>query len=360
MPVCVAFEGGAAPVCTLMEGERAAIELPAARCPAWIHPNPGERGYYLYALPPAQLRALAAWPRLTARERAGLADDIAALLAAGKVDLAAALDAFDSLARARDPMADVRAAEALAAIARALVGPRQQRAFAARLRATYGARATQLGVAPREEESHADADLRVALVPLVGRDGDDRALQREALRRLREALDRQGSRPGPAGKTELEIAIRLGPLAADADLFYRLLDDGRGLSARALTGFRQPALVARALEAVDRDRLGPAESLDLLAARVRDGATHDAALPVALRLYPFLAARIADAQRARSAAVLGGACRTEARAPVEDALRQALARRGALPPEARAAVAQVTACGAFRDRYLREAAALFR
>ncbi|HTE49293.1 MAG TPA: M1 family aminopeptidase [Kofleriaceae bacterium] len=360
VPVCVAWEGGAAPACTLLRDQRGAIELPAARCPSWIHPNPGERGYYVYALPPAQLRALAALPGLTARERAGLADDIGALLGAGRVDLAAALDAFWSLARARDTLTDTRAAQALTLVGRALVGPGQRRAFAARLRSAYGARAERLGLSPRAGESPFDAELREVLVPLVGRDGDDRVLQREALRRLRDALDQRTGQPDPITAAEYDLLYRLGPLAADQAMFDRLLQDGRGHAARALSGFRRPALVARALDAVDKDRLGPAESLDLLGALVRDGATQDAALPVALRVYPFLAARVADTVRNRSAAVLAGACRTAARPGVESALRQALAPRGQLPAQARAAIDEVSACGAFRDHYAAAAATYFR
>ncbi len=351
--MCVAWQGGAAPACTLLASETASLELPADRCPAWIHPNPGERGYYVYALPAAQLRALAAAKGLTAREQAGLADDIDALLAAGQVPLDAALDALLSLARGPDPLTAQRAAEALELVARSLVGPRERRAFAARVRAALGPRARQLGLRARHGETATDAQLRAELVPLVGRDGDDRALQRDALRRLTRWLDQPG-REVPSSD-EIDMLGRVAPLAAGPELFDRALaaSDKRGQErvVVALGGFRQPALLERALAAVRERRTGP-HTLGLLSVLLRDGATQDQALPVALAEYPDLVSRLPEPERRRTAVVFFGVCRTAARTEVEKVLRHVLATGGKLPPVANAVLDAISSCAAFREHYL--------
>ena len=359
VPVCVAWQGGAAPACTLLAAETATLELPADRCPAWIHPNPGERGYYIYSLPPAQLRALAGAKGLTAREQAGLADDIDALLAAGKVPLDAALDALQSLARGPDPLTAQRAAETFELVARSLVGPRERRAFSARVRAAFGARARQLGLRARDGETTLDAQLRAELVPLVGRDGDDRVLQKEALRRLTRWLDQPGR--DPLSSDEIDMLARVAPLAAGPELFDRVLaasgKPGQERVVVTLAGFRQPGLLERALVAVRERRTGP-HTLGLLSVLLRDGATQDQALPLALADYPELVARLPEAERRRTAVVFFGVCRTAARAEVDKALRQGLAAGGQLPPVANAVLDAISSCAAFREHYLSAASRL--
>jgi cytosol alanyl aminopeptidase len=366
VPVCVAWEGGAAPACTLLADERATVELPADRCPAWIHPNPGERGYYIYSLPPAQLRALAA-ARLTPREQAGLADDLDALLVAGRAPLDAALDATWSLARGQDLIAALRAADSLGLVSRSVVGPGQQRAFAARLRAAFGPLAHRLGLEAREGESNLETELREALVPLVARAGDDRALQQDALRRLMRWLE-QPPEPSTSGQrrdADLDLLFRIAPLAGGPALFDRLLAAGRARAAATavspVSGFRQPALVKRALDAVREDQVPASpQALDLLAFLLHDGATQDQALPVALTEYPRLTAHLADAERRQTAVMFAGVCRAAARPEVEETMRRALASKGELPPVAHAVLAAISSCAGFRGRYLGASHTYFR
>ena len=360
VPVCVAWEGGEAPACTLLAEERGAIELPAQRCPAWIHPNPGERGYYFYGLPPAQLRALAQVSRLSAREQAGLADDIDALLVAGRVPLDAALDATFALARRPDSLTAARAGQTLTMVARTLVGDRQRRAFAARLRAALGPVAHRLGLSPHKGESPTDSLLRQIVVPLVARHAGDRTIQAQASRRLMEILDGTRKGPGKPSQEELVLLYNVAPLAGDAALFDRLVSNG-GEHAGALGEFRRPDLVARALAAVTDGKLEPRQAMDVLIRLLRDGDTVDAALPVALAEYPALVARLASTDRAFAAGLFAGACRIAARTDVEDVLRRVFAPGGSeLPAEARSSLERIASCAAFRDIYQAPAQKYFR
>jgi len=87
IPVCVRFEskGAAKTSCTLLEGEKGEIALEDA-CPAWVHPNADEAGYFRFAMPKNDLEALAkARTSLELRERVGLVTDAWALVTAGEL-----------------------------------------------------------------------------------------------------------------------------------------------------------------------------------------------------------------------------------------------------------------------------------
>jgi alanyl aminopeptidase len=60
LPVCVRYGAGdeTGRVCALVPGGAAELELPARRCPDWMHPNADDRGYYVWKLPEAELLAL--------------------------------------------------------------------------------------------------------------------------------------------------------------------------------------------------------------------------------------------------------------------------------------------------------------
>ena len=372
IPVCVAFDGGSAPACTLLDDARGSLTLPlaAGRCPAWIHPNPGERGYYLYSLPPAGLHALATRAPLTPREQAGLVSDLDALLAAGRVRLAPALDVLAALARSGDHLVAARTSAILALLARAVIGPGQRRGFAAYLDRSWGALARRLGLAPASPtESNLDRQLRAAIVPLVGADGADPALQREALRLLEARLDRPAADPpdddsaaAVAEAHRLELLYQIAPALGGKTLMDRLLARNRGQVGRALGGFRRPALVRRALAGLDKDGLSPVAGLQLLRALVSDGATQDLALPAALDHVEALASRLADTDRPRAALVFAAVCRAGVRPRIAAALRALV---GAHPsgPAARLpglVLQAIDSCTAFRAHYQAQAAAYFK
>jgi hypothetical protein len=269
-----------------------------------------------------------------------------------------------TLARRSDSLTALRASQTLSLVARTLVGPGQRRAFAARLRAAFGPLAHRLGLSPRSGESTVDAMLRQTLVPLVARDGDDRALRLEARRRLIQVLDRarDGKPRGGGGPRQQELGLlhRIAPVAGDPALFDRLLAAGAE-HAVALGEFRRPDLVARALAAVSDGKLEPRQAIDVLIVLLRDGATTDLALPVALAEYPALAARLTEVERTRSAGMFASACRSAARSDVEEVLRRVFAPGGSeLPAAARETLDRIASCAAFRDLYLAQAQSTFR
>ena len=356
LPVCVGHAGVAEPVCTVLDEERGRVELPVSACPAWIHPNPDGRGYYEWSLPPAQLAALVARTDLHQRDQVDIAESVDAAVRAGALELGAGLDALLALARRGDLEVIRRSAGLWDLVDRAVVDPPQRRALAARL-ATYSQVARSVGVELHGDDDSARRELRARLVPLVGRDGNDATLQRAAFDWLDAWLrDVKGTRtPTPP---ELPVLYALAPLAGGAPLFERLVRAGRGLPSVAVGGFRDPALVDRALAPVTAGDVPPPTAFELLGALVTDPIAQARALPVALATYAVLAGRISDIDRPTTAGIFAGVCRAPARPAIETTLRDTLG--DPLPTIAGEVLRTIDDCIAFRAHHLPAATAYFK
>ncbi len=95
IPVCIGYDGDkSTPACTLLDGETARVELPkGVKCPSWISPNAGQRGYYRYSISPAEFRSLArSAPKLDVVTRFGMLDDAYALVESGELGVDVLLD----------------------------------------------------------------------------------------------------------------------------------------------------------------------------------------------------------------------------------------------------------------------------
>jgi alanyl aminopeptidase len=358
LPVCVGFAGGAGPACTVMDGERARLELPVRGCPAWIHPNPRGDGYYDWSLPPAQLAALVARADLDQRDQIDIAESVDAAVRAGTLPLGAGLDALVALGRRGDPEVIRRTVALWELVVASVIEPAKRRALAAAL-AVYAPLARAVGVEMSGGDDSATRDLLRHLVPLVGRAGGDATLQTAAFTWL-DAWLRDVPKTRTPTRFELPGLYLLAPLQGGAALYDALLRTSRGQVSVALGGFQQPALVKRALAGI-RDggaRAPPPAAIELLAAFIGDPQAQALALPVALDLYPALAARLADTDRPVSAAIFAGVCRAEPRPAVLAALRATFG--DTLPPAADEVLRAIDDCIAFRAHHLAAAAAYFK
>lgn len=110
VPVCVRYGHGpegetVAETCVLMTEKKQSIELEGRGCPAWVMPNAGAAGYYLWSLEAKALRKLATTglPQLSVREKMSLAHNIWSAYADGSLGADEAFVALGPLAQDPHP-----------------------------------------------------------------------------------------------------------------------------------------------------------------------------------------------------------------------------------------------------------------
>ena len=251
IPFCARYREGNASrtACTLLTERTGVLDVGTA-CPAFIVANAGGRGYYLPAYDADLLARLARHrDALTSAEYAGVLYDLRALVRAGSVTGAQALEWTSAAAHSRDRHVMVAAIELASFVRDELVSDDERGRFSAFVRREFAPRARALGFAARRGESDDEELLRRSLLAFAA--PDDPALAAEARRLARKWLaDRSTVDPGLAD-TVLLVAARTG----DAALFDAMLAEARRTSNRldwrnltiALYAFGDPVLMRRGL-----------------------------------------------------------------------------------------------------------------
>ena len=371
IPVCVRFGTGskaAGRACTLLTETTGELPLTEAKvCPEWVQPNEESVGYYR-TLPKGRLldRLLArAGEVLSLPERIGLLGDTSALVSSGELGPEAALTLVEKLAR--DPARQVvEASMAIVARVDDLVPeplrPRYQRF----IRQVYGPRARALGWSSRPGEDDDTKELRPALLSLVASDGDDRALAAQA----RTLTLRWLQNPTSPKVVEPELLATVLGVAAhhgDRALFDRLhaqarqtrdrQDRGRLLDAMA--GFRDPALVERALAIGLTDEFEPREAMTLLRAPFRQRRTRTLGHQFWKSHYDQIAGRLPEGMRAGPVRSLVSLCDEQYRADIETFYRPRLSRLQGGPRVMNQTLEQLSLCAQARKAQSPGVAAFF-
>ncbi|MEW9899685.1 M1 family aminopeptidase [Chitinivorax sp. PXF-14] len=335
IPNCFSYLDGARTVrtCTLLDLTELHFDSmqaqPGAVCPQWVQANPEGRGYYRPVYWPGGLMSLMEeMSRLSASEAYAGLDDARALIESG--DLPAA-DALRLAARyvgypRREVVEHTRA---IVLSVWELIEPAQRPLLARYIQQTYGPRVAELGATPKAGEGDDAEILRSMLVPLLGDQGDDAALRQQAAV-LADAWLRD-HRAVPASM--VEPALQLAAIDGDAARFERYLDAAlrepdmkvRRQLLKALGGFRQPALLARALGLLLDTRLDAREALSVVWGAADSVQNRQAA-------WQFVTAHF-DAIAARLPRDLPGefpgyfpVCDADARAAMESFFRERIAR----------------------------------
>ncbi len=253
IPICVAYpeKGQIRRECTLLAAESGELRLSGRTCPRWIHPNPGERGYYYFRMPSDAMRALAERSDLTEVEATGLVDHVDALLHAGAMDVATALDVLAPLAARTDqtPLAVLDLLRALAialpASARPAIAEAAERMFGGAIDDELAGKQPASGLARLSRIRIAERAARLVQSP---------ELRKRALRQLQPWFQSGGTLP--------VIALNLAAPSGDAELYTQIegeLDTKpkRGAAAEAailgaLVSFGDAALTERALSQLSR------------------------------------------------------------------------------------------------------------
>jgi alanyl aminopeptidase len=251
IPVCVRYGKRAAgqQSCTLLAEKSATLELKGA-CPRFVMANAGGRGYYVASYPDDLLTRLAANRNdLSPPEYAGLLYDLRALVRAGDLSGAQALEWVRAAGGSRDRHVMEADIELAKFVRDTLVGEAERAQFSAFVRQVFGERARKLGYAPRRNESDDDQLLRRSLVRFVA--PEDPKLAAEARRlALAWVRDRKAVDPGMVDSVLL-IAAQTGDAAMLDALWAEAKKTSDGLDRRnlmiALLSFGDPALARRGM-----------------------------------------------------------------------------------------------------------------
>jgi aminopeptidase N len=229
----------------------------AQGCVPWVFANAGAQGYYRTLYPPAMLDALA--PRiqetLTAPERLVLIEDEWALVRANRHSAADYLTLTTGYGRESSSGVLAEVADRLEFIHEYLTTEASRRQFQTFVRTLMRPLYDELSFVPASGEDDDRRLLRSVVVKALGGIGNDE----EVLSRARETLDRSLGQESPSDvldPTLRETFVALAAARGDAALFNALIAAAdratspgeRNVYFYAATGFRDPALIDRALQ----------------------------------------------------------------------------------------------------------------
>ena len=263
LPVCVAYEGGKAPACAVLDAPETDLAL-GARCPAWIKPNAGETGWYRWGLDPKALRALAkVAPTLAERERAALPSNAWAMLAAGRVgadDLFEVLAAMN-LGKETSRLVLEQAIAVLHLASAALVGDRARAAFGAFVSRALRPALDRIGEEPSPKDDDDKRLLRTSLTAALFDLAGDAGVKATAEKRAASWLKDPSSIDPDLGALALRVSARSGGVAKWDALSAKLDAAGPAEHVAIIGALASPEEPARLMRTLDL----------LLSGRIRAG-----------------------------------------------------------------------------------------
>jgi aminopeptidase N len=329
VPVCVRYGDAKTAVtkCVQLEGAQGELESELATCPTWIITNANANGYYRSAVDPAMTKALltpasaiAKTAKPTPAERMMLVADLRAAADRGELGVEQVLalvpviaaDPDDRVARYAFEAASFRAD----ALDDALYG--KTRRFFLK---SFGPRARQLGWTKELFDTDARHDLRRAFVPVVANLDPVLGKQAEALADtwLANKSGIADDLVGPVlavatsrgGLPRYEQLLAASKQARDRSELQRLIG--------ALGGFRDPALVTRALELVRSKDIDLRDSLSIVYRVMFQRETRRLGFEFVQRNIDELLARMRDDEASWFlGALAGSSCEPAGRAAVAE------------------------------------------
>jgi aminopeptidase N len=356
IPVCVEHPRGTAraKVCATLGDRTMRLPLEGERCPPFVLPNAGHRGYYRYALSPAQLAALArAVPGLDARTKIGFLSNLWALLRAGEAQPAELVQALVSLRRERDRAVVEEVIATLAAVADVL-----DPAARPKLESFVGAQllplAQRLGWEARATDSDEERLLRRGVLgALAVLTPDDAWMGREGVRRAEAFFSRAPGTDPDAAAIAVRLAARRGDPAASFERLRSALADDRSPTdrvtvLRALGSLRDEASLARAFALLRDGNVRSGDVRHLVRAAVDWPDSRAALLAWLERELPAMADKLPEHVAGRMVEVVDRTCDASARAAAERIFRPLVPKVPGLERALREALEKVDRCIALR------------
>jgi len=371
IPVCVRHPAAArvAEACTLLAEPTGVVPLPG-RCPAWIMPNAGGAGYFLWSLPPADLQRLVAkgLPRLDAAEKISVAASAQAAWRAGALPFDGALDAMAAIARDPDPEVASQPIDFLAFAREQLVPDGAVGDVEALARRLYRPAFERVGWSPRPGEAASVTKFRGAALLALVSIGRDPATTREAAARGAALLGLDGK---PPDLSAVAPDLRAGVLAAALrtagqpafDAMLALHSDASGAFRasllHALGTAEGPALAPMAADLWRRRELGASDRFEVLGALAGRRDTRALALETADRHIDEMLDGAPEGSQAFFPDYLGGGCSRDDRDRLKGLLEPRLARWPGMQKALDQELEATTLCAAARDADGAEAARAF-
>ncbi|MFO0756761.1 MAG: M1 family metallopeptidase [Byssovorax sp.] len=315
VPYCLRHEGGekSAPLCGLLDAASAEVPLGVERCPRWVHPNAEQSGYYRFALPPAETRALFAAARaLDPRSRLGVIDNAWALVQSGDLGADRLIDLLSGLRGERSRAVVEQMIAALDAMDRTLVDDAARPAFRRLVSSLLLPLGKQLGWDAKKTDTDDQRLLRRSVLAALSTLAEDPWLDAEADRRARKyladprsvdpdiaaiALSVSSRRAGETRFDELLAASRKATSAAD-----------RVVAVSALGSFADPILLRHALDRMLGDQIKLADSFYVFNAAMTWAASRPTVLGWVKEHFAELKTRMPDFLVARLSSVVASIC----------------------------------------------------
>jgi len=277
VPVCaVAGDGDRRQrACRLLADDRATLRLDEGGCPDWVLPNADMRGFYRVALDREQAARLLGGNVLSPAERVGVASDLEALVASGRLPAGGALELVPVLARDPHPRVNVAALSLLESL-ESVVPDADLEELGAFVDDVFGTRARALGWDGGGRDDP-DLLLRSPLLRAVGTYGGDEELGYEAGQRARRWLRGEDVVAPDLVATLLAVAARHADRSLLDEMVAAALDEPdrqrRGRILTALGDVGEPALARAALALLLDEKVDPREAFGLVVRMSRNRAT---------------------------------------------------------------------------------------
>jgi alanyl aminopeptidase len=358
VPLCVRYGAGASTgrACTVLETERAELELPGVKsCPEWLFPNAEGAGYFRAQVPGEALRKLlkVADTRLTRSERVALLGDARALARAGALPAGDVLALAARFAEDKDRQVFSASLELLEVVDRRMLSGQRLADFSRFLRETYGPRARRLGFTPRATEDEDTRLLRPKLLELAGRWGGDPKLVAEA-RKLTDKWLKERSAMAP---DVVSSVLSISATQAGAEYsprFQAALKTEKERKVRqqllgALGSVTDPVLVRQQLPLVLDPSTDTREVMWMLFGPSQEPETREVVYAFVKENYDALAARMPEALVGNLARVGGAYCDAEHRKDVAAFFTERNARTASGPRVLAQVLERVDLCVALKE-----------
>ncbi len=263
IPVCIAFpneQGERLNHCEVLEEKEQVVTLPVSGCPAWIHPNADERGYYHWSLPADEMLRLSGENQsmLTGREKLALLGHMGALVQSGQMDALTLYKVAQQMMSSDNDHLVMDSLDVFMGFGRVVEKTGNQKAYAELLRALLWPQLERLGMEVQSGEVPAQTNLRASVLSALADEGMDATVMSNAKMLMVSFLE------DPNGfKPEHHWAVVAAATEGDEVLWSRLvglLDEvntpaSRGVLLRALGSFREPVLLKRSADLFFDERI---------------------------------------------------------------------------------------------------------